>query len=230
MLEKRIDITQRAPRACVAHHLGLGPDRAFLEPDRQVQPWIPPRAGAPKPSNSARSPASLRSTVSPLRSMVPYSATTGTVTRPRTALRRWLVLGRPGGPHPPADDGALLDLGDLGRQRPLGVLVVFQNTSTTSPTFTTTCSYELTDRRTDGDEALVDDLDPRAHRDAAADQRDLGLGLLLGVVDAGNAGHSSSPILCPRVRRALVSGAGAARGPVRPAPMVPPPPDRREER
>ena len=32
----------------------------------------------------------------------------------------------------------------------------------------------------------------------AADERDLGLGLLLGVVDTRNARHGSSPILCPR--------------------------------
>ena len=74
----------------------------------------------------------------PLSSMDPYSASTGTSPGP-DRLAALAVLGRPGGPHAPADDGALLDLGDLGgrtrwRPRP------FQKTSTTSPTLTTTWS------------------------------------------------------------------------------------------
>ena len=48
------------------------------------------------------------------------------------------------------------------------------------------------------DPIVLDDLHPGGHGDAAAGQRDLGLGLFLRVIHAGNAGHLSSPILCPR--------------------------------
>ena len=94
MLTNRIDITHRAPRACVRTTSAL----VVMAPSSSARcSWSPTPAsgGAPNPSNSARRPASLRSTVVPLSSMEPYSTSTGIVTRPRTALRRWLSSAGP---------------------------------------------------------------------------------------------------------------------------------------
>ena len=89
-----MDIIQRAPRACVRTTSALRLDRAVLEADGQSQPGARLGRGAEALELRPRSPASLRSIVSPLSSKLPYSASTGTTTRPRTALRRW--LSRPG--------------------------------------------------------------------------------------------------------------------------------------
>ena len=114
-------MTQRAPRAWVRTTSALVVIAAVLEPDGQVELGAGLRRGAEALELGAQ--AGLAE-VDGLALEVDGAVLghDGDVHPAADRLAALAGLGRPGGAHAPADDGALLDVGDLGGQRALGVL------------------------------------------------------------------------------------------------------------